>query len=191
MGAIIGLTKMVLDSVAGNSAASAPLAMPAPAIADGLPRLFKTTVQPDTTLALIAEFRERFVAATGSTTAAGLPSAQYREPGTLDLATDKPAWVMYEGYNSDASLGSPKETIFKLMNSLIGSSLPTSSWSIPAGDRGGSARCAITKITDISVSICAWATGNTFGALMSPSADTKADELAVLLPEMRKDLQPG
>ena len=31
----------------------------------------------------------------------------------------------------------------------------------------------------------------TFGALMSPTADTKGDELAVLLPQMRLDLQPG
>ena len=205
VGAIIGLTRMVLDSVAGNSAAAAPLAMPAPAYADGLPRLFKTTVQPDSTLALIAQFRDRFVAATGDAPGgpaagrgraagnapAGQPSAQYREPGTLDLATDKPAWVMYVGYNSDASLGSPPATVLKLMNSLTGTSLPSSSWSIPAGARGGSARCAITKITDISVSICAWATENTFGALMSPTADTKGDELAILLPQMRLDLQPG
>jgi hypothetical protein len=189
VGAIIGLTKMVLDSVAGNSAAAAPLAVPAPAYADGLPRLHKSSVQSDTTLALIAQFRARFYSVTSG--ASGQPSAQYREPGTLDLATDKPAWVMYVGYNSDASLGSPQTTILKLLNSLTGNSLPSSSWSIPAGDRGGSARCAITKITDISVSICAWATGNTFGALMSPTADTKGDELAVLLPEMRLDLQPG
>ena len=190
VGAIIGLTKMVLDSVAGNSAAAAPLAAPAPAYADGLPRLSNTIVQPDTTLALIAQFRDRFVAATGDDPG-GQPSGQYREPGALDLATDKPAWVMYVGYNSDASLGSPKTAILKLMNSLTGNSLPSSSWSIPAGDRGGSARCAITKITDISVSICAWATDNTYGALMSPTADTKGDELAVLLPQMRLDLQPG
>jgi hypothetical protein len=190
VGAIIGLTRMVLDSVAGNSAAAAPLAMPAPGYADGLPRLSKTTVQPDTTLALIAQFRDRFVAATGDVRS-GQPSAQYREPGALDPATDKPAWVMYAGYNSDARLGPPKTSILKLMNSLTGNSLPSSSWSIPAGDRGGSARCAITKITGISVSICAWATENTFGALMSPTADTKGDELAVLLPEMRLDLQPG
>jgi hypothetical protein len=206
VGAIIGLTKMVLDSVAGNSAAAAPLVVPAPAYAGGLPRLFKTTVQPDTTLALIAQFRHRFVAATGGIAgggasgppggitgrdASGQPSAQYREPGTLDLATDKPAWVEYLGYNSDASLGSPPTTILKLMSSLTGNPLPSSSWSIPAGARGGSARCAITKITGISVSICAWATENTFGALMSPTADTKGDELAVLLPQMRLDLQPG
>ncbi len=189
VGAIIGLTKIVLDSVAGNSAAAAPLAVPAPAYADGLPRLLKTAVQSDPTLALIAQFRDRFTAATGG--ASGQPSAQYREPGTLDLATDKPAWVMYVGYNSDTSLGAPQTTILKLMNSLTGNSLPSSSWSIPAGPRGGSARCAIAKITDISVSICAWATGNTFGALMSPTADTSGDELAVLLPPMRLDLQPG
>jgi hypothetical protein len=186
---IVGLTKMVLDSVAGNSAASAPLLFPAPAYADGLPRLFNTTKQPDVTLALIAEFRRRFIAATGS--ASGQPSAQYREPGTLDLATDKPAWVMYVGYNSDASLGAPQTTILKLIARLTENSLPSSSWSIDAGPRGGSARCAVTKITDVSVSICAWATPNTLGALMSPTADTKSDELAVLMPQMRLDLQPG
>lgn len=189
VGAIVGLTKMVLDSVAGNSAASAPLLFPAPAYADGLPRLLNTTKQPDTTLALIAEFRKRFIAATGS--ASGQPSGQYREPGTLDLATDKPAWVMYVGYNSDASLGTPRSTILKLMTRLTGNPSPSASWSIDAGARGGSARCAITKITEVSVSICAWATDSTFGALMSPSADTKSDELAVLTPAMRLDLQPG
>jgi hypothetical protein len=189
VGAIVGLTEVVLDSLGGTSAAASPLVVPAPGVAGGLPRLF-TPVTSDTTQELIDQFRDRFAAA-GGTSASDQPSALYREPGTLDLATDKPAWVLYVGYNSDAGLGAPRATVLKLMSTLTGNSLPSSSWSIDAGARGGSARCAIAKITDISVSICAWATANTFGALMSPAADTKSDELAVLMPQMRLDLQPG
>lgn len=187
VGAIVGLTEVVLNSLGGASAAASPLIVPAPGVAGGLP-ILTAPVTSDTTQELLDSFKARFVAATGAPT--GQPSAVYREPGTLDLATDKPAWVMYVGYNSNASLGAPQATVLKLMAGLTGTSQP-SSWSISAGDRGGKARCAIAKITDISVSICAWATSNTYGALMSPAADTSADELAVLMPEMRLDLQPG
>ena len=186
VGAIIGLTTVFIG---GGQFGGGGSARRAGAYAYGLPRLLKTINQPDSTLALIGQFRDRFIAATGS--ASGQPSGQYREPVRSIWPPTSPVWVMYVGYNSDASLGAPQTTILKLIASLTKNPLPSSSWSIDAGPRGGSARCAVTKITDVSVSIGAWATPNTFGALMSPTADTKSDELAVLTPQMRLDLQPG
>jgi hypothetical protein len=186
--AIVGLAKLGLKSADASSSATSLLAVPAPGTADGLPR-HVSHVRNDVTDHLVAEFTRRFDAIVGRYTN-GL-AALYREPGTVDLATGQPGWVMYLGYNSPANLGVPRGTVQSVMADLIGSSAPGSSWAAAPGPRGGSARCAITRFGATTVSLCAWATERTVGALMSPTADTRGKELAALMPLMRLNLQRG
>jgi hypothetical protein len=185
---IVGLANLGLTSAAGSSDASSLLAVPAPYMAGGLPRHYQP-VQDYQTAELIAQFTQRFASATGGHT--GRPAALYREPGTVDLATNQPGWVLYLGYNSPADLGRPTATIGRVITTLIDSSAPDSYWVAAPGARGGSARCAITTFGTTTVSLCAWATAHTIGALFSPTADTRGNELAVLMPQMRLELQPG
>jgi hypothetical protein len=187
-GVIVGLVKVGVIWSSGEAAATIPLAEPAPAVAGGLPQRDKP-VHNAMTLQLIAMFTRRFGAVSGS--ASGEPAAFYRELGSVDFASNGPGWVMYLGHNSTASLGAPAVTIGRVMAALTGSSAPNSSWLAASGPLGGSARCAITPFGTTIVSLCAWATEHTIGALMSPRADTRGDELAVLMPQMRRDLQPG
>lgn len=184
----IGLVNWGLATATGNSAAASPLAVPAPAVAGGLPRHYEP-VTSAVTLRLINAFVQRFTAVTGRYS--GQPEGLYREPGTIDLATDDPGWVMYLGYNSATDLGAPGTTIARVMADLTGSTATSSSWSAAPGRRGGAARCALATFGDSMVTLCAWATGRTIGALMSPTSDTRGKELAVLMPLMRLDLQPG
>ena len=189
---IVGLVRTGMNAATGASAAESPLVVPAPGLAAGLPRHY-LPVHDIATQQLIAEFIRRFTAVTGTFT--GHPAALYREPGTIDMA-NQPGWVMYLGHNSAASLGSSEVTIGRVMAVLIGTSGPGTSWpgtSWPAapGLRGGSAACALTQFGATAVTLCAWATAHTIGALMSPTADTRRNELAVLMPLMRLDLQPG
>jgi len=185
---IVGLVKVGVTWSSGEAAATIPLAEPAPALAGGLPQRDKP-VHNAMTLQLIAKFTSRFAAVSGS--GSGQPAAFYRELGSIDFASNGPGWVMYLGHNSTASLGAPAVTIGRVMAALTGSSAPDSSWPAAPGALGGSARCAITPFGTTIVSLCAWATDHTIGALMSPRADTRGDELAVLMPQMRRDLQPG
>lgn len=187
-GVIVRLVKAGMSSASGASAASSPLVVPAPALAGGLPRRY-LPMRDLATQQLIAEFIGRFTAVSGTYT--GRPAALYREPGTIDLPTGEPGWVMYIGYNSAASLGAPGSTISRVMSDLTGSSAPDSSWRVASGQRGGSSACAIASFGATPVSLCAWATEHTVGALMSPASDTKGNELAALMPLMRLDLQPG
>ena len=187
-GLIVGLVKVGVSWSSGQAAATIPLAQPAPVLAGGLPQRHEP-VRNAKTLRLIAKFTRRFAAVSGSNS--GQPAAFYRELGSIDYDSNGPGWVMYLGHNSAASLGAPAAIIGRVMASLTGSSAPTSSWPIAAGPQGGSARCAIVPFGTTTVSLCAWATEHTIGALMSPRADTKGDELAVLMPLMRRDLQPG
>jgi hypothetical protein len=187
-GAIVGLANLGLSAATPSPAGTSELAVPAPALAGGLPRHYRPVTDTGTQ-ALISEFARRFTAVTGS---AGRPAALYREPGTIDLATDQPGWVMYLGFNATGSLGAPRATVARVIANLTGDSAPGSSWVAAAGPRGGSARCAIAPFGKITVSLCAWATERTIGALMSPMADTRGNELAnVLMPQMRLDLQPA
>jgi hypothetical protein len=188
IGVIVRLAGVGFSTASGTTAAGSPLAVPAPAVAGGLPRHYEP-VQNTATIILIHDFVGRFDAISGSQV--GQPSAVYREPGSLDPVTDQPGWVLYLGYNSSSDLGSPTAAVSRLMASLIQTSAPGSSWVADPGKRGGSARCAITLIDKTTVSVCAWATGRTYGALLSPTADTRGNELAVLMPLMRLNLQPG
>lgn len=184
---IVGLVKVEMNAASGASAASSPLVVPAPTLAGGLPQRHLPT-RDATTRKLIAEFIRRFTAVTGSYT--GQPGALYREPGTVNLANEQ-GWVMYLGDNSAASLGSPQVTIGRVVAVLTGTSAPATSWPAAPGPRGGRAKCALTLLGTTTVTLCAWATEHTIGALMSPTADTRGKELAVLMSLMRLDLQPG
>jgi len=186
--AIVGLVSLGLAAAGGSAAASEPLAVPAPAFAGGLPRHYWPEHNP-VTRRLIRDFTRRFSVISGSE--AGQPTGVYREPGIIDPATGGPGWVMYLGYNSAANLGAPGVTIGRVMVLLTASSATRTTWRAAPGPRGGSARCATARFGTVSVSLCAWATEHTVGALMSPRADTKGNELAVLMPLMRLDLQPG
>ncbi|HWF82656.1 MAG TPA: hypothetical protein VN695_18930 [Streptosporangiaceae bacterium] len=186
--AIVVLVGAGLSGATGAPAASVPLAVPAPEMAGGMPR-HELPLHNAAIHALIAEFTSRFAAVAGSQ--AGQPAALYREPGAVDPATGEPAWVMYLGQNSATTLGPPGATISRMMTALTGTSAPDSFWPVATGPFGGSARCAIARFGATSVSLCAWATPNTIGALMSPTADTRGNELATLMPLMRADLQPG
>jgi len=177
-----------VDEADGSVAAANPLLASAPATAGGLPRRFIPDLNPEIA-GLIAEFTQRFEVITGAYH--GKPAAFYREPGITDPVSDQPGWVEYLGYNSPAPLGPPAATVSRLMASLIDTSAPRTSWQVPAGLRGGRARCAIVTYQRIAVSICAWATDGTFGALLSPNADTRGNELAILMRQMRYDFQPG
>lgn len=184
---IVGLVRAELNAASGATAASSPLVVPAPAMAGGLPRRYLPVRDPQARQ-LIAEFIRRFTTVAGSDT--GSPAALYREPGTIDMANQL-GWVMYLGHNSAANLGTPNDTIGRVMAALTATSVPETSWPAAPGLRGGSAQCALTLFGTTTVTLCAWATGHTMGALMSPTADTKRNELAVLMPLMRLDLQPG
>jgi hypothetical protein len=185
---IVGLVWVGLSRSSGDAVTGILLAEPAPQLAGELPR-HDTPVHNARMRHLIARFIRRFTAASGSHS--GQPSALYREPGSIDLATNGPGWVMYLGHNSAASLSAPAITIGRVMAVLTGSSAPNSSRPTAPGPRGGSARCAITLFGTTTVSLCAWASEHTIGALMSPTANTTEKELAALMPLMRLDLQPG
>lgn len=185
---IVGLVSTDTSAATGAPTTSVPLAVPAPGSAGGLPR-HDPSVHNAAMLALVAEFARRFTTVTGSLS--GQPSGLYREPGAVDPASGEPAWIMYLGQNSATPLGAPDVTISRVMAALTGSSAPGSSWPVTAGPLGGTAHCALAAFGTTSVSLCAWATEHSIGALMSPTADTRGNELAVLMPLMRADLQPG
>jgi hypothetical protein len=172
----------------GATASSAPLIMPAPAQAAGLPRRYLPPTDQNVLLA-ITQFRQRFAAMRGGSTAT-YPEAIYAEPGRIDLATGTGGWVTYLGYNAPADLGDPARTTSRLMTALAG---PTSSrsWQVPAGSQGGTARCMIAVVGLTRMSVCGWATDHTVAAVMSPAGVASTNELAALMPFMRVDIQPG
>ncbi len=186
VGVIIKLAGLGFNTATGTTALTSPLADPAPAEAGGLPRHYQPE-QNLSTIELIDDFTRRFSAVSRSYS--GHPSALYREPGAIDPETDQPGWVMYLGYNASSDLGAPAATVKKLMAALIQTTAPNASWPANPGELGGSARCAITNMRGTTVTFCAWATDRTYGALMSPTSDTRGQELATLMPLMRLDLQ--
>ncbi len=183
-----GLISVGLYSASGAAAAAGPLVVPAPQEADSLPQHYQP-LRNEPTIALIAEFVRRFTLYSGSQT--GQPAGLYHEPAIIDQVTDQPGWVQYEGFNSKVDLGTPATTVASLMTDLLANPDPKASWRVPPGPRGGSARCAIATVLKTPVSVCAWATDRTAGALLSPLSDTRGNELATLMPLMRMDLQPG
>ena len=86
----------------------------------------------------IAEFERRFSLFAGSTS--HQPGGLYREPATVDLISDQPGWIRYQGFNSPASLGPPALAAGRLISELIQASGPGTSWRVSPGARGGSAR---------------------------------------------------
>ena len=184
---IVKLAGLGFNSATGAGAQASPLANPAPPYAGGLPRHYQPETNP-TTIALIHDFAQRFASSVAGKYS-GQPSGIYREPGAIDPSTDQPGWVMYLGYNSSSNLGATQATVGKLMASLIKTTAPRASWAASPGQLGGTARCAITNLDRTTVTICAWATERTYGAVMSPTSDTRGQELATLLPQMRLDLQ--
>ncbi|MHB1820192.1 MAG: hypothetical protein ACYCO9_19465 [Streptosporangiaceae bacterium] len=166
---------------------AAPLAMPAPAVAAGLPRGY-LPIRNAQVQAAIADFRRRFAGSLMPGSPTRYPAGLYREPGTPDLVTGSPGWLMYLGYNSPTPLGSPATTSRRLIHALARSS--GQPWRVAAGQAGGAAWCVVTVVARTPMSVCTWATGQTAGAVMSPTRDTTADELAALLPQLRTDWQP-
>lgn len=172
----------------GTSASTAPLIMPAPAQAAGLPRHYLLSTSQDA-LPVIAQFRQRF-AVLRDESAAHYPEGLYGEPGRIDATTDSAGWVMYLGYNSRASLGDPARTTRRLMAVLAGQA-SVRSWQVPARAEDVIARCMVALVGSTRMSVCGWATSQTVAAVMSPTAVTSTNELAALMPLMRLDLQPS
>lgn len=167
---------------------TAPLVMPAPAQAAGLPRHYLLSANQDA-LPVIALFRRRFATLRGES-AADYPEALYGEPGRINATTDSAGWVIYLGYNSRTSLGDPVRTTGRLMATLAGQA-SVRSWQVPAGARGVIARCMVAVVGSMRMSVCGWATTQAVAAVMSPVAVTSTSELAALMPLMRLDLQPS
>jgi hypothetical protein len=175
---------------AGDQATAAkPLIWPAPDTAGGLP-LHSPVVGNPGTRRVIAQFRRRFTALLNGSSAV-YPAALYNEPGRVDLTTGSPAWVMYVGYNERPHLTDPAATVSRLMASLAGPAGNVRPWLVTAGPAGGTARCVVARVGITEVAVCGWATDVTIGAVLSPTRDTSVSELAVLMSQMRPDLQPG
>jgi hypothetical protein len=186
--ATAGLAIRGLAAAGAGGTVSPTLIMPAPERAAGLPRHYRLTTDQSALLA-IAQFRQRFAVIRGGS-AATYPQALYGEPGRIDLASGSAGWVMYLGYDAQASLGGPAATTARLMADLAGTA-SARSWQVPAGIQDENARCMIAVIGLMRMSVCGWATERTIAAFMSPTRDTSVTELAALMLAMRPDLRPG
>lgn len=188
----------------GSAAIAGPLVAPAPRVAGLFPRRYGKVPDP-VEQQLIDEFGARFYAiasgqaesTAGSGSAAGSaatvvrPSGLYGEPGHIDPATGRPAWIMYLGLGSSRMLGDPASTMARLMSSVQGPASQVGYWHVRAGARGGSTDCTVAVFDQVPVSVCAWTTARTAGAIMSPLRDTTVQELAVIMVTMRYRLQTG
>ncbi|HEX9031546.1 MAG TPA: hypothetical protein VF834_06845 [Streptosporangiaceae bacterium] len=184
----------------GSVAIAGPLAAPAPRVAGLFPRRYGKVPDP-AEQHLIDEFGARFYviatgsagspAARGSAASVVRPSGLYGEPGHIDPATGRPAWIMYLGLGSSRMLGAPASTMARLMGSLLGPASQVGYWHVRAGARGGSTDCTVAVLDQVPVSVCAWTTERTAGAVMSPLRDTTVAELAVIMVTMRYSLQTG
>ncbi len=170
------------------SARPGSLIRPAPAVAGGLPRRYRTITNPSI-LQVIATARQRFAALLPG--AAGPhPAALYGEPGRADPVTGTTAWVLYLGYNLPArSPAQPAATAVRLLDGIGGSSR-LNSWRVDPGPGGGAARCAVAVLSRTQVALCGWATARATAILVTPTRDTSVSELAAFLVAMRADLQP-
>jgi hypothetical protein len=188
----------------GSSAIAGPLVAPAPRVAGLFPRRYGKVPDP-AEQRLIDEFGARFYTiasasaggtAGGSSVARALPSAVepsglYGEPGHIDPGTGRPSWIMYLGLGSSRVLGDPASTMARLMGSVQGPGSQVGYWHVRAGARGGSTACTVAVFDHVPVSVCAWATERTAGAIMSPLRDTTVQELSVIMVTMRYRLQTG
>ncbi|HYS31509.1 MAG TPA: hypothetical protein VEM58_04555, partial [Streptosporangiaceae bacterium] len=118
-----------------------------------------------------------------------IPSGLYGEPGHLDPVTNRPAWILYDGFDATGRLGQPGTTVTSLMMGILGKWSKVGPWRVPAGHRGGAANCTVAWLASTSVAVCGWATDRTMGVIASPVRDTGVRELATLLLKMRYDLQ--
>jgi len=118
-----------------------------------------------------------------------MPSGLYGEPGHLDPVTNRPAWILYLGFDATGNLGQPGATVTGLMMGILGRWSKVGPWRVPAGHRGGAANCTVAWLASTSVAVCGWATDRTMGVIASPVRDTGVRELATLLIKMRYDLQ--
>ena len=176
-----------------------PLVVPAPRTAGLLPRRFSTSIDPSSA-PIAAQVRQRFAAVGAQLIAAGagqggrkmtavMPSGLYGEPGHLDPVTNRPAWIVYIGFDATGPLGQPGTTVTSLMMGILGRWSKIGPWPVPAGHRGGAANCTVAWLASTSVAVCGWATDRTMGVVASPLRDTGVRELATLLLKMRYDLQ--
>jgi hypothetical protein len=186
---------------AAASVSAGPLVAPAPRTAGNLPRRFDTTTDPADQL-VIARIEHKFSAVAARLLAAARrgaaapvtttrPSGLYGQPGHLDPATSRPSWIVYLGLQSPVRLGTPDATISSLMMGMLGPDSRIGPWPVPAGHRGGKANCTVAWPAGVKVSYCGWATGRTIGLIASPARQTSVGELAILLIQMRYDLQRG
>jgi hypothetical protein len=197
----------VAASHAAGKRSAGPLVIPAPKSAGGLPMRFGSTAAPGSA-AIVTELRHRFgavgyrlvadarkAAETGGNARAATKitaawtSGLYGQPGHLDPATNKPAWVMYLGLDATAQVGAPADSVGRLMLGLLGPYAKIGPWRVSAGHRGGAANCTVAWLGQTMVGVCGWATNHTIGALASPLRDTSVAELATLMISMRYDLQ--
>ncbi len=206
--ATVGIAERgVAASQAAAKRSAGPLVIPAPKAAGGFPRRFGPIAEPGSR-AIVAQLRQRFGAigyrlvadarkaaeAAGDTDAAGKITAAwtsglYGQPGHLDPATNKPAWVMYLGLDATAKLGAPSDAVGRLMMSILGPYAKIGPWRVNAGHRGGAANCTAAWLGQTMVGVCGWATNHTIGALAAPLRDTSVASLATLMIKMRYDLQ--
>jgi hypothetical protein len=180
---------MAIEPAGAFAGPAGQLVYPAPGTAGGLPRHSAVVRNPATRL-VIAQFRRRFSVVLGGSRA-DYPAALYNEPGKVDLTVGSPAWLMYLGFNSRTDRSDPAAAVTKLMASLAGPHGNVRPWQVPPGPAGGMARCVVAIVGRTQVAVCGWATGDTIGAVLSPTRDTSVSELAVLMSRMRPDLQPG
>ncbi|HEX9065058.1 MAG TPA: hypothetical protein VF843_08110 [Streptosporangiaceae bacterium] len=186
---------------AAASISGGPLVSPAPRSAGNLPRRFDVTIDP-ADQQIVTQLEQKFAAvtaqllagaargaATGARVTAIRPAGLYGEPGHLDPLTSRPSWVMYLGLQSSARFGSPADTISSLMMGILGKYSKIGPWPVAAGHRGGQANCTVAWLGGTETSVCGWATGNTIGVVASPTRETSVGELAMLLIQMRWDLQ--
>jgi len=204
---------------AAASRAGGPLVVPAPRAAGNLPRRFGARIDPasasiaakvherfaavGTQLMAAAERADsgaagKAAAGSGGPAGAGqaggkltavIPSGLYGEPGHLDPVTNRPAWILYDGFDATGRLGQPGTTVTSLMMGILGKWSKVGPWRVPAGHRGGAANCTVAWLASTSVAVCGWATDRTMGVIASPVRDTGVRELATLLLKMRYDLQ--
>ncbi len=192
----------VAASTAAGKISGGPLIAPAPRSAGGLPRRFVTTPDPADQL-IIRELRQRFSSVTGQLLSAARqadrgrpvtairPGGLYGQPGHLDPVTSRPSWVIYLGLQSTAALGRPIDTVGTLMLGFLGKDSKIGPWPVAAGHRGGQANCTVTWLAATEVSVCGWATDNTVGVVASPTRETSPAEMAMVLIQMRYELQRG
>ncbi len=184
----VTLAQTTLTAKPPNQQPAGPLADPVPALAGTLP-LRPGRIPQKSIRNLVATFRQRFDGMAAGVPDAVHPGGLYGEPGTIDPATGRTAWIMYLGLGSTRKLGVPAATVNRLMQRMLGSATTVGPWPVRSGARGGRSECTVAVMGSTKVAVCGWATERTTGALMSPVRDTPASELAVLMVQMRYELQ--